>query len=134
MRYNTSIEWITVHCTATTANLDIGAREIRQWHLARHWRDIGYHFVIRRNGEIETGRPIYEVGAHVKEHNKGNLGVCLVGGTDADKRPQDNFTLAQRKSLFRLIEQLQTLYGITDDHVKPHHEWNSNKACPVIQL
>lgn len=130
---NLPIEWITVHCSATHAAQDIDAAEIRRWHLARGWRDIGYHWVIKRDGSIEPGRPPGQIGAHVKGANRGNLGICLIGGCDQQQRPQDNFTLAQRKALFTLINQLQHQYTIDDKHVRPHHYW-ANKACPVISL
>lgn len=127
------IHTITVHCSATAPNQQIGAAEIRAWHLAKGWRDIGYHFVIKRCGKVEPGRNVYEVGAHVRGHNRGNLGICLVGGCDEQQQPQDNFTLAQRKALFALIEQLQRAFAIADEQVKPHHFW-ANKACPVIAI
>ncbi|WP_165312529.1 N-acetylmuramoyl-L-alanine amidase [Vibrio ziniensis] len=126
--------WITVHCSATPHSMDIGCSEIRRWHLQRGWQDIGYHYVIRRNGTIEQGRPLLQQGAHVTGNNKGNIGICLVGGCDNKQKPQDNFTLAQRKSLFTLIEQLQQQYNIDDKHVTAHSQWNSSKACPVIVI
>lgn len=128
------IKWITVHCSATSADQNIGANDIRQWHQQRGWHDIGYHFVIRRNGSIEVGRPIDVIGAHVKGHNQGNIGLCLVGGSDKTHKPQDNFTLAQRKALFKLITELQARFLIPDSHVTAHNEWNCDKACPVITL
>jgi len=48
-----NIRYITIHAAATTPSMDIGVKEIREWHLARGWRDVGYHFVIRRDGTLE---------------------------------------------------------------------------------
>lgn len=124
---------ITVHCSATRAEQDIGVSTIRAWHRAKGWRDIGYHFVITRTGNIETGRPLSHIGAHVRGHNRGNIGICVVGGCDEQGGAQDNFTLAQRKALFALIERLQQEHSITDEQVKPHHAF-ANKACPVMVL
>jgi len=126
--------FITVHCSATYPNQDIGVAEIRSWHKSRGWRDVGYHFVIRRCGKVEIGRPLSQTGAHVKGHNKGNLGICLVGGCNAVQQPDDNFTFAQRKALFGLIEVLQKRFLITDNNVKGHKDWGVNKACPVMVL
>ncbi len=134
MTTNLQPRWITVHCSATPPELDIGRDDIRQWHLQRGWQDIGYHYVIRRNGAIELGRPTHVQGAHVAGHNKDNLGICLVGGCDNQMQTQDNFTLAQRKTLFALISQLQQQYHIDDQHVTAHNQWNANKACPVIHV
>ncbi|UWZ99309.1 N-acetylmuramoyl-L-alanine amidase [Vibrio splendidus] len=126
--------FITVHCSATSPKQDIGVAEIRQWHKKRGWRDVGYHLVIRRNGEIELGRPLSQTGAHVKGHNKGNIGVCLVGGCNAELQPEDNFTLAQRKALFGLTAALQEQFLISDENVKGHKDWGVHKACPVLRL
>lgn len=129
-----SIQWLTIHCSATHAGQDIDAAEIRRWHQAKGWQDIGYHWVIKRDGTLEIGRPAEQTGAHVYGHNPGNLGICLIGGCDKQLQPQDNFTLAQRKTLFTLIAELQARYALTDEQVKPHHAWSSHKACPVINL
>jgi N-acetylmuramoyl-L-alanine amidase len=52
------INLIVIHCSDTYARMDIGVNEIRQWHLQRGFNDIGYHYVIRRDGAIEQGRRI----------------------------------------------------------------------------
>ena len=95
---------------------------------------MGYHFVIRRCGKVEIGRPLSQTGAHVKGHNKGNIGICLVGGCNTAQQPEDNFTFAQRKALFGLIEVLQKRFLIADNNVKGHKDWGANKACPVMVL
>lgn len=126
--------FITVHCSATPPQQYIDVAEIRRWHKKRGWRDVGYHFVIRRNGDVELGRPLSQTGAHVKGHNKGNIGVCMVGGCNADLQPEDNFTLAQRKALFGLTAALQEQFLIPDENVKGHKDWRVNKACPVLKI
>ena len=65
------INKIIIHCSATKEGQDISAATIDEWHKARGWRSIGYHYVIGLDGMIEYGRPITETGAHVKNHNKG---------------------------------------------------------------
>lgn len=126
--------FITVHCSATPPEQDVHVADIRQWHKKRGWRDVGYHFVIRRNGDVELGRPLSQTGAHVKGHNKGNIGVCMVGGCNSELQPEDNFTLAQRKALFGLVAALQEQFLISDENVKGHKDWGVNKACPVVKL
>ena len=72
--------------------MDIGVKEIRKWHVDENkWSDIGYHDVIRRNGAIETGRPLEKPGAHAKGHNQNAIGICLVGGKADDGGPEFNF-------------------------------------------
>uniref|UniRef100_UPI003B97F95D N-acetylmuramoyl-L-alanine amidase n=1 Tax=Vibrio kanaloae TaxID=170673 RepID=UPI003B97F95D len=126
--------FITVHCSATPPEQDVHVADIRRWHKKRGWRDVGYHFVIRRNGDVELGRPLSQTGAHVKGHNKGNIGVCMVGGCNYEQQPEDNFTLAQRKALFGLVAALQEQFLISDENVKGHKDWGVNKACPVVRL
>ncbi len=105
-----STKYIVVHCAATKPAQDIGAKEIRKWHLDRKFKDIGYHFVIRRNGIIERGRDIDEVGAHVAGYNHCSIGICLVGGLNERSRPVDNFTEKQMETLSSLLDTLQDIY------------------------
>jgi N-acetylmuramoyl-L-alanine amidase len=128
-------KYITVHCSATPPNRDIGVNEIRTMHLHRGWSDIGYHFVICRDGSVEAGRPSGKVGAHVKGHNQDNIGICLVGGVDKSLNPEDNFTPAQFDSLRELISDVVSHYGIHESNIKGHRDWpNVNKACPCFSV
>ena len=106
----TRTELLVVHCAATGPNTDVGAAEIGQWHLQRGFTAIGYHYVIRRNGDVETGRPEDAVGAHAVNFNAHSLGVCLVGGIDTAGKPDNNFTPAQFESLKRLLNELRARY------------------------
>lgn len=109
---------IVVHCSATRPSQDIGAEEIREWHLAKGYRDIGYHFVIRRNGAIEIGRPIDGFGAHVTGFNATSVAICLVGGLLADGKPADvlnplafdTFTVPQMTAAHTAIAFLRRVY------------------------
>lgn len=98
---------IVIHCSATQAKADIGVKEIRQMHLQRGFKDIGYHIVIRRNGVVEDGRGINEIGAHVQGSNATSVGVCLVGGVGPDgKKAENNFTVEQWESLRSTLRNL----------------------------
>lgn len=122
---------IFVHCSATKASMDIGVREIRQWHKEQGWLDVGYHFVIRRDGTVEAGREQSAVGSHVKGYNANSVGVCLVGGIDANGKPEANFTPEQMESLRAGIHSLQLQYpGAV---VRAHHDV-APKACPSFNL
>lgn len=107
-----NVNRIVVHCSATRPGLDLGARDIRRMHTqpkpeGNGWSDIGYHWVIRRSGAIETGRPETRQGAHVGGHNENSWGVCLVGGVSREGRSEDNFTLEQYQSLEKLLKALE---------------------------
>jgi N-acetylmuramoyl-L-alanine amidase len=103
-------ELIVVHCSATGPQADIGVAKITQWHKQRGFDTIGYHYVIRRDGTRETGRPESTIGAHVRGHNSNSIGICLAGGVDARGKPQNNFTLAQFATLETLLRELKERY------------------------
>lgn len=127
------MRYITLHAAATTASMDIGVAEIRQWHLARGWRDVGYHYVIRRDGTVEQGRAEHVQGAHVGGHNRGNLGVCMAGGVKDDgETPENNFTPAQWDALRSLLTDLHERYPeaiIMGHNGFPGHE---SRGCPCF--
>ena len=131
---------IIVHCTATRAEWWAGrptadkVAEVRKWHLDRNFRNIGYHFLIDRDGTVATGRPLEEVGAHVKGHNTGTIGISLFGGhggATTDKF-EDNFTPEQDAALRNLIANLQNRFP-SISKISGHHEY-ANKACPCFDV
>jgi N-acetylmuramoyl-L-alanine amidase len=105
---------IVFHCSATRPGQHIGAQQITEWHTAKGWAAIGYHFVITRAGDLELGRPVTDVGAHVQGYNATSVGVCMVGGLDPEGRECQHapqmFTDAQWKTARILLAYLRTLY------------------------
>jgi len=109
---------IIVHCTATCPNwcevqktaTKLG--KIKHWHLDLGWTDIGYHFVIDRDGTLATGRPLARMGAHVKGHNEDTVGVALMGGhgSAATDVFSNHFTIEQGRALRRRIAGLKDQY------------------------
>ena len=119
---------IILHCAATREGKDFSVDTIRDWHVkGRGWSDIGYHWVIRLDGTIEVGRPLERSGAHTKGHNKDSVGVCYIGGCDADGKPKDTMNEEQEKAWRMIVLSLRTLYG--DLTIHGHNEF-ANKACP----
>lgn len=129
-----SVDYLVVHCSATKEDQDIGVDEIRQWHLQRGWLDVGYHYVIRRDGTVETGRDVRVPGAHARGFNHVSLGICLAGGVESDgKTAESNFTHAQWEALELLIRDLLAEYP--DAEVLGHRDLpNVNKACPSFDV
>ena len=132
-------KYITVHCSATPNERDIGRDEIEEMHINRGFRGIGYHLVIRRDGEVENGRDIHTQGAHVKGHNQDNIGICLIG--------TDEFTEEQFATLRETISELASVYGIYKENVKGHRDWSPDlngdgkitsnewvKLCPCFDV
>jgi len=122
------IREIIIHCSATHPGRDIGAADIRGWHLSRGWKDIGYHYVIRRDGVIEKGRDIEQVGAHVEGHNQHSIGICMVGGVNRSNQPDANFTWRQWTTLHELVSVLKENHP--EANVTGHRAYTSTKACP----
>jgi N-acetylmuramoyl-L-alanine amidase len=123
------IDTIIVHCSATPEGRDIGAEEIRSWHMARGWRDIGYHYVVCLDGRIELGRELGDIGSHAKGHNAKSIGVCYVGGIGEDGEYDDTRTQEQRESLEIL---LATLVRIFPGAEIIGHRDVANRACPCF--
>jgi N-acetyl-anhydromuramyl-L-alanine amidase AmpD len=125
--------YLVVHCADTKPSMDTDAKEIRRWHLQRGFFDIGYHYVIRRSGMVEKGRPDDQPGAHVAGYNGKSLGICLVGGMSQDgKHAEDNFTTAQWVSLKELLHTLKASHP--QAHIVGHRELNKGKACPSFDV
>lgn len=134
------ITGIIVHCTATRPQWWEGkataakVAEIRRWHVEeRRWSDIGYHYLIDRDGAVVEGRPITRDGAHVAGHNRGTIGVSLFGGHGSSETDlfEENYTPAQDRALRGLIDTLQGRYGPVP--VTGHNEYSA-KACPGFSV
>lgn len=130
-----AIDTLIIHCSATPPDMDIGTDEIRKWHVEGNgWSGIGYHYVVRRNGVIETGRDLdsdgdidEEIGAHARGFNSHSLGICMVGGIDEQGNADCNFTLKQWIGLDSLLRQLLARY---DAKIIGHRDVDSGKECP----
>ena len=122
---------IIIHCAATKPSMKVDASVIDRWHRERGWLKIGYHYVINRDGSIESGRDMEAIGAHAKGHNANSIGVCLVGGLSEDGEPEDNFTDIQWKSLGLVVDGLKAEYP--EAEVIGHNSI-SNKSCPCFDV
>jgi N-acetylmuramoyl-L-alanine amidase len=126
------INKIILHCSATREGQDISTETIRGWHVnERGWSDIGYHYVVLLDGTVDKARPVERQGAHVRGHNKGSIGICYIGGCDADMNPKDTRTDLQKESLTELISYLMDSYE--DATLHGHNEFSS-KACPSFNV
>lgn len=126
------IDKIIVHCTATPEGRNVTVNEIRMWHRQRGFRTIGYHYVVYLDGTVHAGRPVDEIGAHCLGQNRNSIGVCYVGGLDAQHLlPKDTRTEAQRKGLRELVARLQEQYPRATVH--GHREFAA-KACPCFDM
>lgn len=127
------IKGIVVHCSASPDSLDVGFKQIDEWHKQRGWKSpsgvhCGYHYIVRRNGTVERGRPDSEKGAHVEGKNSSTLGVVWVG----EKLP----TSVQYTALVQIVHALMVKYSVDIDKVQGHCEIapESKKTCPIIDM
>lgn len=136
------IDEIIIHCAATRPNwmagesADAKRDEIRRWHVEENgWRDIGYHYVIDRDGQVARGRPLPSAGAHTYGHNTNSIGVCLIGGHGSSVNDpfSAHFTDEQDMALRTLISELQRSFvGIKK--ISGHNDYTKAKACPGFQV
>jgi N-acetylmuramoyl-L-alanine amidase len=127
---------LIIHCSATPPSMDVGVYEIKKWHTDKKprgngWSDIGYHWVIRRDGTIEDGRDVNKIGAHTKGYNTGSLGLCLVGGVNGVNDADANFTDKQWHSLELMARGIKAMIP----HITIHgHNEYANKSCPSFSV
>lgn len=115
---------IVVHCSDSPHGRGHSAETIHRWHQERKWSGIGYHYVITEEGEVQNGRPHYWTGAHVKGHNTGSLGICLIG--------RDYFAPEQLDSLRELLKDLHDQYP--EAVICGHRDLDPNKTCPNFDV
>ena len=130
------IDSVIIHCAYTKPSMDIGVEEIEEWHKARGFKSpygvsCGYHFVIKRDGTIETGRELKSAGAHARGHNAHSIGVCLSGGMGRKGGEDSNFTYQQYDSLRTLCQKLKEDFPGVAFH---GHRDFSSKACPCFDV
>jgi N-acetyl-anhydromuramyl-L-alanine amidase AmpD len=126
------ITLIIIHCSSVRPDQTSSAAQIDTWHRKdNHWKfGIGYHYVVRRDGKIEPGRPEWMVGAHCVNHNAHSIGVCYEGGLNARGQPEDTRTPEQKSALRALLKDLHRRYP--QALIVGHHDLNPHKACPCI--
>ncbi|GEM_PF-95520 len=139
------VSLLVIHCSATRDGVPYTPEQLERDHRAQGFDGPGYHFYIRRNGDIKTLRDIQKIGAHVRGHNQHSIGICYEGGLDTHGNPADTRTPWQKHSLQVLVKAL--LIDYPDAKVVGHrdlspdlngngiiepHEWL--KQCPCFDV
>lgn len=124
------IRLIIIHCSAVRPWQVSGLQDIDRWHRQQGWNGCGYHYVVRRDGTIETGRPLEMVGAHCVHHNQHSIGVCYEGGLDADGLTADTRTAAQKVAMRQLLEKLHEQFPKAI--IAGHNVFDPTKDCPCF--
>lgn len=141
-----NIDLIVIHCSASKETVDYTFDQCKKDHLARGFNTCGYHRFISKNGSVHIGRDFDVSGAHVQGHNSHSIGICYEGGLDANGKPKDTRTTAQKKAIINCIMEaleysennVKRITGHRDlspdtngNGVVEPHEWV--KACPCFQ-
>lgn len=122
---------ITIHCSASPNGKELDISVIDRIHKQeRGFTSVGYHAVIQPDGTRQWGRPLNQIGAHVEGHNKGNLGICLIG--------TDKYTRAQFDQLRSTLDTIIMTYSIPKTEIYVHHQFDTafkkGKTCPNIPI
>jgi hypothetical protein len=122
---------MAIHHTETPTNDSMSPqarlRQIQSYHMdVKGWCDIGYHYLVSRDGRIWDGRPDTKLGAHAGGANTGNLGISVMGSHDSTP-----ITQTQLNSIAGLVKALATIHGVTISRstIKGHREYTST-SCP----
>jgi len=126
--------YIAVHCSATRPSMNVDASVIRRWHVEQNgWADIGYHYVILRNGVIQAGRHMDVIGAHVEGFNSRALGICLAGGINDAGNAEDNFMPVQKEVLLELLRVCKRY--APNAVIRGHRDFPAvKKDCPSFDV
>lgn len=121
---------IILHTVGVSGDATVAA--IRKYHVEHNgWRDIGYHFLIRKSGAVEPGRPLAQLGAHATGAND-TIGICVAGNGDVEP-----WTPAQHSAVIALCVEKCRAHGFGADRVGGHREVvrlfggaPTSKTCP----
>lgn len=118
-RYNTK-RIVLHHADASVCD----AITIHRWHQSNGWSGIGYHFLVRKNGTIERGRPEDTIGAHCLNNNSDSIGICFEGNFDKEIMSETQLKTGQE-----LLSYLYKKYNLTKSNVYRHRDLMATD-CP----
>ena len=136
------ISEVIVHATETYSNKDIGAIEINNIHNELGHDGIGYHYVIRRDGRLQRGRPVNRKGEHavVNGHDVYSIGVVMVGGLNVatgndnplNNRSSQSFTREQFTTLEKFLRSFYRRYS--GGQVFGHNDIDTTEQDPYFDV
>ena len=139
------IDLIVIHCTGTRESQRLSEEELDKFHRSLGYSECGYHFYVRRDGNVVAMRPLAKVGAHVRGYNSFSIGIAYEGGLDSLGNPCDTRALSQRFSLQSLVAALLRSFpgskvvghrdlspDLDGDGTIGPHEWL--KSCPCFDV
>lgn len=113
-----STDTVVLHHSAGAGTVE----EVHRIHCGQGWPGIGYHFYVRKSGEVYRGRPEEQIGTHTAHYNASTIGVCFEGNFEREQMPE-----AQYNAGVELVRYLLEKYGPLE--IKRHRDFNAT-ACP----
>ena len=131
---------LVVHHTDTYENMDTSVEDIDDWHKQRGWSEIGYHFVIRRDGRIQVGRDIEKTGAHARAggFNRKSVGIAFVGGKvgssrrGGNQRSKTTFTDKQWEAFDRFLSDWHRVFP--NSQILGHNDTDRTHTDPEFDV
>jgi|APLak6261664640_1056046.scaffolds.fasta_scaffold00082_34 N-acetylmuramoyl-L-alanine amidase len=128
-----NIKYIAIHCTDTLPSATVEAI-LKYWREKRGWKNPGYHYIIKANGDVVKLLDENKVSNGVLGFNENCINVCYIGGKTKDGKGGDTRTRAQENAMFDKIVELTERYPNAE--VKGHGEFpnQGGKTCPNFNV
>ena len=126
-----TIKYLAIHCTATPQTATVESIK-NYWKNNLGWKNPGYHIIVKPDGSAIELLPIDKVSNGVAGFNSVTINISYIGGVDANNKPLDNRTDAQKQSLLTLIKRYKEMFP--NAIVQGHRDFGANKACPSFDV
>lgn len=129
------ITHLVLHCTATSVNATV-LSIMRYWKEVNKWKSPGYHYIIKRDGEIINLHPIDKPSNGVKNHNQHSIHISYIGGIDRRGKAMDTRSAEQIQAQVKILTELKEKFPEAKvcghrDFLKPGPGW---KDCPSFDV
>ena len=127
-------KYIIIHSSETTPSENLNSKDLNKLHRQKGFLNVKYHFIITRDGEVEEGRDMEEIGAHTEGYNDISVSVCLIGGVavDSEVEPRINYTSRQWYELKKYVMYLRYVYS--DATVLGFNEIETTQRSPYFDV
>ena len=133
---------VVVHWTETHTDKNIGSEEINNYHVDLGLNGIGYHYVIRRDGSLQRGRPVNIQGQHapINNHDQRSIGLVFVGGINVPSGTPnpENFLSAQtltRSQINTFDHFCRAFYAVfPGGQIVGHSEIDADEVDPGFEV
>lgn len=138
------IKFLVVHCTATPVTATIDSIQ-RYWKNVLHWKNPGYHYIIKRDGDIVNITEEENIANGVAGDNRHSIHISYIGGIDTNGKLLDNRTEQQKEAMYQKLLELAKKYP--DAIIRGHRDFSTDtnkngiiepfewiKGCPSFDV